>query len=135
MKRPVNFIDKINDGPHFIMNDETFKIEQNVLGIYYHDILWYSSDRSEHKNTDCIWIRPEYGWVESNFLGNYVLLIKIDWENMNGEIVKSPVGAGSNTVPNCNVKFKFTIVDVASLEIFTNLIAETITNNIDILNP
>lgn len=135
MKRPVNFLDKINYDSYFNIDDETFKLEENGLNVYYENIEWYRPNDGGFGNVDCIWVRPESGWDASNLLGNYVLLIKIDWGKMIGEIVKSPVGQGSDTIPNCNATFKFTITQVASFEAFIAMISQNITNNIDILNP
>lgn len=133
MKRPINFHRRISEPHVFKMgNGEEFKFEELKLSIIHNNNRWYQYNTHPY-NMDCIWLRPAEGWNASNFLGDYVLMIKINWENQTGAIVKSVVGNGVDTVPNCEVRFRFYVNDVKDLDSFSRFIENTITNNSHII--
>lgn len=134
MKRPINFNRRISEPHYFKMgNGEVFIFEELKLSIIHNNNRWYQYNTHPYNNMDCIWLRPAEGWNASNFLGDYVLMIKINWENQTGAIVKSVVGNGVDTVPNCEVRFRFYVNDVKDLDSFSRFIENTITNNSHII--
>ena len=130
MKKPINFSKKIEERHTFVMgpSDEEFVFELIQVSVRYNNNIWYNPSSVADKNTSAIWLRPAEGWFETNLLGENVLIIKIDWENNIGTIIKCVVGNGFTTVPNIDWTFTFSIKDMKNYDSFVDLIKKSVTD-------